>query len=86
MLKKSFVQYLVIEYKIIKKIFSLYVKFKHIIYVLRDSLSIKNKKVLFCDLGANIGNSYLFFKKFYKKNTTFFCLNQMCTVLKNYYS
>jgi len=91
MLKKSFVQYLVIEYKIIKKICSLYVKFKHIIYVLRDSLSIKNKKVLFCDLGANIGNSYLFFKKFYKKNTTFFlfepnvhCFKKLLQLTKQY--
>lgn len=58
--------------KIIKKICNVLVKLKHIIYVSKDSLSIKNKKVLFCDLGANIGISYLFFKKFYRKNTTFF--------------
>jgi len=57
--------------KIIKKIYSLLVKFRNIIYVLKDSLSIRNKKVLFCDLGANIGSTYLFFKKFYK-NATFF--------------
>ena len=49
------------------------INLRDIIYILKDCSSIKDKdKVLFCDLGANVGKSFLFFKKFYKKNTTFF--------------
>ncbi len=56
-------------YKTKKKL----VTFRDAMYVLKDCTSIKDKdKVLFCDLGANVGTSFLFFKKFYKKNTTFF--------------
>ena len=46
---------------------------RDIVYILIDSARINNSDtVLFCDLGANIGGSYLFFKKFYKKNVTFY--------------
>lgn len=49
------------------------VHLRDIFYILIDCARISNSDtVLFCDLGANVGGSYLFFKKFYKKNVTFY--------------
>jgi FkbM family methyltransferase len=54
-------------------LFRNYVLFKKKLWVLKDSRSIRNekKKSLFVDLGANIGQSYLWFSKHLKKNIKF---------------
>ena len=54
-------------------LFRNYVLFKKKLWVLKDSRSIRNgkNKSLFVDLGANIGESYLWFSKHLKKNIKF---------------
>jgi FkbM family methyltransferase len=53
-------------------LFQNYVLFKKKLWALKDSRSIRNeKKILFVDLGANIGQSYLRFSKHLKKNIKF---------------
>jgi FkbM family methyltransferase len=54
-------------------LFRNYVLFKKKLWVLKDSRSIRNEKnkSLFVDLGANIGQSYLWFSKHFKKNIKF---------------